>query len=253
MNQHSDAPIVVYGGNGFVGSVICEQLASQGIPCISVSRRGVVPAHLDRSQNPWLANVRWLQGDALSPDTAILHGARAIINLVGSPPLPTFTQSAFDHQLMMNGTSQTSVIDAAKEAGVNRLVLMGADIPSLLQTESFAYYVGKTESLMAAKAFAASSHLRQAAVLQPAGIYGTRYTASGMALPLSWFMSPISGLQRCLPQSVQSRLPAAFVDVKKVAAAAVEWATTAQGFDVSETGFMRVTNEQLLQESPTIS
>lgn len=245
MSDHKDAPIVIYGGNGFVGTAICQLLAEQGIACISVSRRGTAPAYLNSAQHPWLNKVRWLQGDALSPDIELLQGARAIISLVGSPPVPTFTQAAFDYQLMMNGTSQVRVIHAAQEAGVNRLVLMGADIPSLLQTESFAYYVGKQQTLDAAQTFAASSAKRQAAVLQPAGIYGTRHTANGMALPLSWFMSPLSGLQRRLPQSLQNKLPAAFIDVKKVAAAAIEWATTEQGFEGTEQGFIRVTSEQL--------
>ncbi len=243
----SEGPIVIYGGNGFVGSVICEIAAGKGIECLSISRSGIMPAHLKSAEHPWLKQVRWLQGNAMSPDMAILKGARAIINLVGSPPLPTFTQSAYDHQLMMNGTSQVRLINAAKEAGVNRLVVMGADIPSLLQTKAFAYYQGKQQTLTAAKAFAESSEQRQVAVLQPAGIYGTRHTGSGMALPLSWFMSPISSLQRSLPQVVQQHLPAAFVDVKQVAEAAVEWATTAEGFGQAEQGFIRVTNEQLLQ------
>ncbi|ARN74820.1 SDR family oxidoreductase [Oceanicoccus sagamiensis] len=172
----TDAPIIVYGGNGFVGSAICELVVEQGIPCISVSRRGLAPTHLKPLGALWADAVRWLQGDALAPDITLLQGARAIISLVGSPPLPTFSQSAFDHQLMMNGTSQVRVIQAAKEAGVNRLVMMGADIPALLQTDSFAYYLGKKQTLTAAKTFAASSKNRQAAVLQPAGIYGTRYT-----------------------------------------------------------------------------
>ena len=253
MSQYSGAPIVIYGGNGFVGTMICELAATRGISCISVSRRGVAPAHLDTSKNPWLANVCWLQGDALSPDISLLQEAGAIINLVGSPPLPTFSQSAFDHQLMMNGTSQINVIDAAKQAGVNRLVLMGADIPVLLQTESFAYAVGKNQTLTAAKAFAASSDLRQVAVLQPSAIYGTRHTAGGTSMPLAWLMSPLSSLQRRLPQSVQGKLPGAFVDVKKVAAAALEWATTAQGFDTSASGFVQVSNQQLQQQSLTIS
>lgn len=246
----NSAPIIVYGGNGFVGTAICELVAGLSIPCTSVSRSGVAPAYLDASKHPWIDRVSWLKGDALSPDIELLQGARAVISLVGSPPLPTFTQSAFDHQLMMNGTSQVRVVDAAKEAGVNRLVLMGADIPSLLQTDSFAYYVGKTQALTAAKDFAASSDARQAAVLQPAGMYGIRHMASGLALPLSWFMSPISYLQQSLPQSIQKRLPSAFVDVKKVAGAAVEWATTTEGFDHSEQGFIQAGNEQLLQWSP---
>ncbi len=251
MTEHTEAPIIVYGGNGFVGTAICELIVGQGIPCTSISRRGFAPAHLRSS--PWVDKVHWVQGDALSPDPAMLNGARGIINLVGSPPLPTFSQAAFDHQLLMVGTSQVRVIHAAQEARVNRLVVMGADIPSLLQTESFAYYLGKKQALTAAKTFAASSKLRQAAVLKPAGIYGTRYTSNGMALPLSWVMSPLSGLQRCLPRSVQSVLPAAFVDVKKVAGAAVEWATTVGGFDDTEEGFIQLTNEQLLQWSPELN
>ncbi|MGK0441418.1 MAG: nucleoside-diphosphate-sugar epimerase [Pseudohongiellaceae bacterium] len=254
MNNDNDAPIVIYGGNGFVGVAVCEYAAHHGFKCLSISRSGAVPAHLDVAKSPWLDNVSWLQGDALSPDIDMLKGARAIINLVGSPPLPTFTKSAFDNQLMMNGASQLAVVEAAESAGVNRLVIMGADIPSLLQAEGFAYYRGKKQAMMAAKSFAASSELRQAAVLQPGGIYGTRHTQGGLALPLSWFMSPLSALQQYLPQAVQNILPAAFVDVKNVAGVAVELATlTNKDFDLSVKGFMQVSNEKLLdwQSKPT--
>jgi nucleoside-diphosphate-sugar epimerase len=248
MNNASDGPIVIYGGSGFVGAAVCEYAANKGFKCLSISRSGFAPPQLTADHNrSWLGNVRWLKGDAMSPDIELLKGARAVINLVGSPPLPTFTQSAFDQQLMMNGASQLAVIDAAKVAGVNRLVLVGADIPSLLKSENFAYYQGKLQALTAAELFATSSELHLAAVLQPGGIYGTRHTKSGSRLPLSWFMSPLSWLQQRLPKPIQSVLPAAFVDVKSVAGAVVELATRAsKDFPPSETGFVQVSNAQLL-------
>ena len=250
--HENSAPIIVFGGNGFVGSAICEVAARQGLPCISISRRGAVPKHLQQKNEEWLERVQWLQSDAMCPDVSLLQSASAIINTVGSPPVPTLTQAAFDHQLNMNGEAQTAVIEAAITAGVNRVVVMGADIPRCLQTEKFAYYLGKQQALAAAKQFAESSELRQAAVLQPAAIYGTRFTAGGHPIPLSLIMSPASRLLQAFPTSVQQYLPAAFVDVKKVALAAVSLATADHvvgglGDDkpTGENGFSVVSNHQL--------
>ena len=246
-------PLVIYGGNGFVGAAICEMAARQGFSCISVSRRGAMPKHLQNRHDDWLGKVKWIQGDALNPDKSLLATARAVIATVGSPPVPTFSQTAYDHQLKMNGATQQRVIESADSAGVNRVVVIGADIPFLLRTKKFAYYQGKQQAFDAAQKFVDSSDFHQAAVLQPAAIYGTRYTHSGKPIPLFLLMKPASKLLRCLPESVQHYLPSAFVDVKKVASAVVDLVAAENMVDYvvdnqSSSGrFIVVKNTQLQQ------
>lgn len=92
--------VIVFGGNGFVGTNCLKILRSRSIKAVSVSRQGKVPKHLESS--PWASEVLWHKGDALQPDSyaELLTGAHAIIVAVGSPPVPT---SDVAWQIKMNG------------------------------------------------------------------------------------------------------------------------------------------------------
>ena len=102
--------LLVFGGTGYVGCKVLEVAASRGFPCRSVSRSGQMPAHLRGSGASWLTSVEWIQGDASCPEPALFLGVSAVIGLVGSPPVPTFSQTAFEQQLFMNGATQVAVI-----------------------------------------------------------------------------------------------------------------------------------------------
>lgn len=68
-----EAKVVVFGGNGFVGSRVCEIAQGMGLHVISVNRSGR-PSWLNQS---WANDVEWIQGDALQPACYIdyLRGA----------------------------------------------------------------------------------------------------------------------------------------------------------------------------------
>ena len=236
-------PVVIYGGNGFVGSNIARRIADRGGHCICVSRTGAMPVHLQRQAPDWLHHVTWLQGDAAEPDPAILQQAGAVVSTVGSPPLPTFSEAAFKRQVVANGTANVVLIEAANKAGVKRLVLVNAHIPALLQRRGFGYYVGKQQALDAARQFAESSPGHSSAVLTPSAIYGTRHSTAGTAIPLGLFMAPIAALQSAVPAPLARFLPEPWVSVDKVAAAAAELATAR---DIDHGAFKLVTNRQLL-------
>ena len=126
------AAVVVFGGNGFVGSHILKALVALGVPAVSVSRKGIVPKHLENEA--WAQKVHWAKGDALEPKTyeALLRGsgssssssstssplppppARAVVLCVGSPPVP-FVDEAW--QTKMNGATNCAVIGAAAAEG----------------------------------------------------------------------------------------------------------------------------------------
>eukprot|EP00803_Ostreobium_quekettii_P006796 evm.model.scf_48.15 EVM.evm.TU.scf_48.15 scf_48:96368-101108(+) len=78
----SGAPkMVVFGGNGFVGSRVCEQGVNMGLKVVSVSRSGR-PGWLSAA---WAGHVDWQKGDALEPASysEILKGATAAVSCVG--------------------------------------------------------------------------------------------------------------------------------------------------------------------------
>ncbi|RBP53041.1 SDR family oxidoreductase [Arenicella xantha] len=201
----TDSPtrIVIYGGNGFVGTHIAKELADQDACTVCLSRTGYKPLHL--KDESWSERIRWCKGDASDPDEQLLQRMDVLICLVGSPPVPTFSKQAYEQQVFMNGVTNATVIDKAQQAGVKRIVLLGAKLPALLQSDQFGYAKGKRLAREAAEQFAAVPG-NQATVLQPGAIYGTRYLASGKALHLDWFMRPLATL-----------MPWQFVSVDKVA------------------------------------
>ena len=210
-------PVIVLGGNGFVGTHIIEQLASRGQVCIAVSRTGAAPAQLLHQSPEWIHRVEWVKGDAANLDPTLLEGARALVSTIGSPPLPTFSEAAKDRQSYANGTVNQLAIEAAGRAGLRRLILINAHIPKCLQSNSFGYYLGKTVALNAAREFAQQSPGHRAVVFKPSGIYGVRYTRSGRAIPLHWFMAPIAWLQARVPVSIRKWLPETLVSVDELA------------------------------------
>jgi len=232
--------LVVYGGNGYVGSKILELAAADGFRCSSVSRGGIAPAYLQNSQASWLECISWLTGNALQPDPKLLASADVVICAIGSPPVPTFTQSAFAKQLEMNGATNTAVIRAATQQSVKRLVLLGADIPSLMKRQGFAYYLGKLQVLAAAQEFADRDPEHCVTVLQPSAIYGTRHSKRGWAIPLSPFLAPIAWLINSMPEWLRRKLPASPVALESVARAAVSAAR-----DTAASGLHIIDSEQL--------
>ncbi|MGB5324395.1 MAG: NAD-dependent epimerase/dehydratase family protein, partial [Pseudomonadales bacterium] len=217
-------------GNGFVGTHAAQQLVLRGAKVRCISRSGTMPVHLQKED--WAQAVEWQAGDAGHAEPEWFDDARAVVTLVGSPPLPTFSRSAYAHQLMMNSKPNCQAIEAARIAGVKKLVLMGAAIPRPLQTERFAYYAGKQRSQAAAEAFAQASPAHSAWVLQPSNMYGTRHSAGGLPIPLAPLMAPLAKI-----------LPAYFVAVNKVAACICD---AILGDNAAANG-LRVISQQQLQ------
>ncbi len=196
--------IIIYGGNGFVGTHAAELLVNAGAQVICLSRNGYKPIYL--KDTPWSTKARWCKGDASQPDTELLASADAVVCCVGSPPLPTFTEQSYQRQLFMNGTSCVNAIEGAKKAGCKKIILMNAQIPFPLKSKRFAYYQGKKMALQAAQAFADTSEQHTAIVLQPGMITGKRMLEHGKAIRLDWLTAPISWL-----------MPWQFVSVNRVA------------------------------------
>jgi nucleoside-diphosphate-sugar epimerase len=239
----SDSParLLVYGGSGYVGAKVLELAVQRGAQCVSVSRTGQIPVHLKQQQASWVDQVTWVAGDACQPELELFADVDVVISLVGSAPVPTFSKSAFQQQVVLNGSANCAVIEAAQQQGVNNLVLMSAHIPKLMQSQRFGYFVGKQLALQAAKRFSEISAEHTATVLCPSAIYGTRHTAGGLAIPLAPLMGPVAWIMGLLPQSIVRVLPESPVSLHRVACSVVEFALShpAPGLTVVE-------NQQLL-------
>ena len=195
---------VIYGGNGFVGTHLAEKMIAQQFKVICVSRSGSMPVHLQGQA--WAQQVQWLSGDASQPDTELLASADVLISVVGSPPIPTVGEQAYAKQVFTNGVTNCNALAAAAEAGVKRVVLMGAKIPSILRGDWFGYAKGKRLSFEAAQTFADLTPDHHAVVLQPGIIFGKRHTVTGKQIPIDLVMRPVSKI-----------LPSQLVSVQRVA------------------------------------
>jgi len=196
--------IVIYGGNGFVGTHIAERLSQEDVCIVCVSRSGHKPLHL--KNQAWSKSVRWCAGDASNPEQSLLQDADCVIILVGSPPIPTFSQAAFKQSLHNNGIAPSQAINEAAKAGVKRIILMGAELPSLLDKGWFAYAKGKKMAIESAKKFVKHHPENAATVLQPSVISGKRYLTNGKSIPLNTLLFPLATL-----------LPSKFICVEKIA------------------------------------
>ena len=191
-NKEADIKVAIYGGNGFVGTHVSKYLAQRKISTVALSRTGHKPLHIKDQQ--WSESVRWCKGDASTPDAKLLQTVDVLVLLVGSPPLPTFSKESYDRQVFMNGTTNVNAIKGATDAGVKRIVLVGARIPWPINTDKFGYAKGKRLALEAAQEFAKQSEQHSATVIKPGAIYGKRYLSNGKVVPLDWFMAPMAKL-----------------------------------------------------------
>lgn len=77
--------IVVFGGNGYVGSQVCRAALALGLEVTSVNRSGC-----PSGKEEWIRKVQWVQGDILNSTNekrevvrAALVGADGAVSCVG--------------------------------------------------------------------------------------------------------------------------------------------------------------------------
>ena len=168
--------IVVVGGNGFVGSAVCEAAVARGAEVTSVSRSGTPalgrPVGARGDHHPawaWVDEVRWEAGDAFRakdwPD-ALLDGADGVVTCVGA-----FGSHAAMRRIC--GESNVAVVEAAHDRGVPRMAFISAhDFGFPLRSALRGYYEGKD---MAEDAMFARFPGGSGAALRPGMIHGTRH------------------------------------------------------------------------------
>lgn len=253
--------LMVFGGTGFVGSAIVQEAVRRGLAVTCVTRGGTPPTHI--ASQTWSKNVDWLPGDALRPETYrdALIGAHAVVTSVGVLPLPSLT-----HEEVVRGNGETNIVPGrtAKELGVNRLVVVGASIPSFVPGMAFGvstsggvYQAGYAKGKQLVIDYARDEFVgtgsnekdsqetdkkHTAVVLQPGGVSGTQYVEGGTALPLWIAMSPVSRILKSMP--IDSMANLAPTPVENVARAAIS-AAMEEKYDGK---FTIIDNLKLLRE-----
>lgn len=107
--------LLVFGGNGYVGSHVCEQGILNGFNVISISRSGKRPAWLKNTDTDlWYNQVKWSTGNAMIPKTFehYLSDVSGIVSCVGGFH---FKQSMMQS---MCGDTNVNICRAAKAHGV---------------------------------------------------------------------------------------------------------------------------------------
>lgn len=128
--------VLVVGGTGFVGGHVVHAFRAEDVPVRALARR---PEKQGRLQ-AWGCEI--VQGDMTDADSLrrATEGAEAIVHLVALPP---FAKPDSIRRVMEQGTRD--LVAAAKEAGVQRLILMSALGASERSKDISPYYHAKWE------------------------------------------------------------------------------------------------------------
>jgi uncharacterized protein YbjT (DUF2867 family) len=117
--QASGLPsLIVFGGNGFIGTHICQEALKSGLPVTSISRSGR-PAD---DTSSWCNEVTWHIANALYPESyaCLLKNALGVVSTIG------LVSTSQEDMLRINGEANKTVINAAADAGVGRFALLSA-------------------------------------------------------------------------------------------------------------------------------
>ncbi|XP_057521653.1 uncharacterized protein At1g32220, chloroplastic isoform X2 [Amaranthus tricolor] len=172
----SSEKLLVFGGNGFVGSHVCKEALERGLSVSSISRSG-----RSSINEPWADRVSWHQGNLFSPETIkdVLDGVTSVISCVGG-----FGSNSYMYKI--NGTTNMNAIRAAAEKGVKRFVYISAADFGVVNYLLQGYYEGKR----AAETELLTKFPYGGVILRPGFIYGTRQVGS-MKLPLGVIGTPL--------------------------------------------------------------
>ncbi|KAK9218476.1 hypothetical protein WN943_007113 [Citrus x changshan-huyou] len=160
--------VVVLGGSGFVGSAICKAAVSKGIETVKLYSYCV-------------GDVFYVNWDE------VLTGATAVVSTIGGV-------GSEEQMLRINGEANVVAVNAAKEYGVPKFILISVhdyNLPSFLL--SSAYFTGKRK----AESEVLSKYPNSGVVLRPAFIYGKRKVGD-FEIPLDLIGEPAERILRAI-------------------------------------------------------
>ncbi|GAY57488.1 hypothetical protein CUMW_179820 [Citrus unshiu] len=164
--------VVVLGGSGFVGSAICKAAVSKGIEV----RTSYLLWVMGRSRDVFY--VTWDE---------VLTGATAVVSTIGGV-------GSEEQMLRINGEANVVAVNAAKEYGVPKFILISVhdyNLPSFLL--SSAYFTGKRK----AESEVLSKYPNSGVVLRPTFIYGKRKVGD-FEIPLDLIGEPAESILRAI-------------------------------------------------------
>lgn len=232
------APALVFGGRGFVGGAMCRELARRGVPVVSMGRSPNQGAGGNLG-----AGVELRSGvDALQTESfkAMLPGASAVIISVGEAPWTERTGGSKERAVKVNGLTNVSILRAAAEQKVPRIVLVNATMPvwGLIA----GYREGKEMAEAAAKLYPESSGLGASGssvlILKPGVVSGTKYWGS-VPLPFWAALGPMRFAFRCLSGPcmwLEQKMPRLLGGVLRPAVQVEEMAKAVADMIVAEPG-----------------
>ncbi|GMH32655.1 hypothetical protein BSKO_00489 [Bryopsis sp. KO-2023] len=185
--------LVVFGGNGFVGSRVCEAGVNKGLAVVSVNRSGR-PSWLKSS---WGDQVEWVEGDCLEPSTytETLKEAVGVVSCVGG-----FGSNEAMYKIC--GETNIRVAETAAAVGVPRFAFISVHEYNLPGTSGIGYFKGKK----AAEATIYKYFGNSGVFLRPGLIHGTRYV-NNVGLPLGSVFGPLETVLNLLPNKQLSGIP----------------------------------------------
>lgn len=149
--------ILVTGGTGFVGPKIVHALRGEERPVRVLARRPEKHGQI----RAWGCEL--VAGDLTDPESLrrAVEGCEAVVHIVGLPP---FSDPKAIERVMTQGTRD--LVEAAKDAGVGRLVLMSA-LGTEEGREIAPYYHAKWEEEQAVK-YSGIEHV----IFRPSFVFG---------------------------------------------------------------------------------
>ena len=181
----SKSKIVIFGGNGYVGQSIVQNLLKSYDSVshvISISRSGKPTAgpFRDISNNHSSSNhIEWKQGDIMNPSTYIndLQECECAISCVGA-----FGSNEFMNKI--NGDANVLAIQESAKAGVKKFIYISTvenNLPSFILR---GYFDGKRR----AEEALLQAYPTTGVILRPGFMYGTRYVSvngKSISIPLA--------------------------------------------------------------------
>eukprot|EP00291_Cryptomonas_curvata_P017615 CAMPEP_0172169458 /NCGR_PEP_ID=MMETSP1050-20130122/10713_1 /TAXON_ID=233186 /ORGANISM="Cryptomonas curvata, Strain CCAP979/52" /LENGTH=234 /DNA_ID=CAMNT_0012840511 /DNA_START=66 /DNA_END=767 /DNA_ORIENTATION=- len=163
LSTSSDTPfdVVVFGGNGFVGSNVCRKLVEMGKKVAAVNRSGC-----PKVKEPWMNQVSYISGDVFAPESwrSVLKGAGGVVASIGG-------FGSYEEMRRINGDSNLVVAEEAAAAGVARFVFVSASFPPFPASIPLRGYIeGKELVEAAARRLFPETHT----LLKPSVIYGAQ-------------------------------------------------------------------------------
>lgn len=206
--------VIVFGGNGYLGSRVCQKALAAGWNVVAASRSGAAV----NPKESWVKEVEWMTVDALDRPSvsAAVHrhsDATAVVTTIGL--LTT------DHQKAqkINGDANVNIADVVHASeSINRYVFVSAArMPPLDRLILNGYYEGKDR----AEEVIRKTLPARGAILRPGMIYGSRFVR-GYHIPLGLIGFPLELVFRPLFRLTGIGLLTPPISVDVVAAAAMQ-------------------------------